>query len=587
MKKLFKLSFLALFSVLLLSMSASGQYDWGTISGVVTAQDSGEPIAGAIIKAFQVDGHHWPWGMAWTNSSGEYELSVPYGDYHIKAEKWHFFREWWEEVPNRDEATAVTVDEENNPDGINFTLEQIVYGGIAGTITDAATEEPIAWAWVVATSTEEPYSHRWAVTDGNGEYEMELRSGTYNVEAHAFGYVSGSIDEPVVVEDEVVTGVDIALMPIVYGSISGTVYDDATGEIIEHARIKARMIDGWYRGYARSDSEGNYVMENLVPGDYSLTAHAWGYFPEVYPDTITVVGDENVPGIDFYLDSSSGPFDGYISGVVTDEETSDPIADAFLVAIGSGSWHHFPVRFTHSGDDGSYIFENLPPTGYKVFCMASGYRWEFYDDKHNWWDADIVIPDAENIDFALAVFEPGPRFMGGRVCENSTPVPGAIVSAMQDGEVKYITVAYPDGSYSFEGIDAGIYTVEAISPSLSEGSLEDVVVLFSDVYDADVILSPTSLDDDLNLPASMSLHQNYPNPFNASTEIKFLLPTQSYIRLEVFNILGQKTATLLEGRFNSGEHSVVWDAGEFPSGVYFARLETAERSESIRMVLLK
>jgi hypothetical protein len=587
MKKLFNLSLLALVSVLLLNMSAYGQQDRGTISGVVTAQDSGEPIAGAMVRAFHVDGHHWPWGMAWTNSSGEYELSVPYGDYLIKAGKWRFFPEWWEEVPNREEATAVTVDEENNPDGINFTLEQIVFGGIAGTITDAATEEPIAWAWVVATGTEEPYPHRWAITDGNGEYEMELPSGTYNVEARSFGYVPGSIDEPVVVEDEVVTGVDIALMPIVYGSISGTVYDDATGEPIVHARIKARLIDGWYRRYARSDSEGNYILENLRPGDYRLTAHAWGYFPEVYPDTISVEGDENVPGIDFYLDSSSGPFDGFISGIVTDEESSEPVAGAFLVAVGSSSWHHFPVRFTHSGDDGSYIFENLPPSEYRVFCMASGYQQEFYEDKHSWWEADIVIPDAENIDFALTASEPGPRFMGGQICKNSIPVPGAIVTAKQNGEVKYVTVAHPDGSYGFEGIDAGIYDIDAISPSLNEGSLEGVVVLLSDVYDADVILSPTSLDDDLNLPVSMTLQQNYPNPFNASTEIKFLLPAQSYIRLKVFNILGQKTATLLEGRFNSGEHSIIWDAGDFPSGVYFARLETADHSESIRMVLLK
>ncbi len=587
MKKLFNLSLLALVSVLLLSMSAYGQQDRGTISGVVTAQDSGEPISGAMVRAHYVDGHHWPAGMAWTNSSGEYELSVPYGDYHIRAGKWRFFPEWWEEVPNREEATAVTVDEENNPDGISFTLEPIIFGGIAGTITDATTEEPITWARVVATGTEEPYFHRWAITDGNGEYEMELPSGTYNVEAHAFGYISGSIDEPVVVEDEVVAGVDIALMPIIYGSISGTVYDNETGEPIEHARIKARLIDGWYRRSARSDSEGNYVLENLRPGDYNLITHAWGYFPEVYPDTISVEGDENVPGIDFYLESSSGPFDGFISGIVTDEETSEPIADAFLAAVGSGSWHHFPVRFTHSGDDGSYIFENLPPTEYRVFCMASGYQREFYDDKHSWWEADIVIPDAEDINFALAGSDPGPRFMGGRICENGIPVPGAIVTATQDGEVKYVTVTHPDGSYGLEGIDAGIYNIDVISPSLNEGSLEGVVVLFSDVYDADVILSPTSSDDDLNLPVSMTLRQNYPNPFNASTEIRFLLSEQSYIRLEVFNILGQKTATLLEGRFNSGEHSIVWDAGDFPSGVYFARLETADHSESIRMVLLK
>lgn len=594
MKKLLDVALLVFVSVLLLSMSAFAQpNDVGTISGTVTVQDLGDPIMGAVVKAYHVDGHPWPAAMTWSNSMGNYELTVPYDDYHVKAHKWGFFPEWWEEAPCRVDATPVTVSEENNPEGINFTLEPIVYGGIAGTITDATTEEPITWAWVVATNTEEPYFHRWAVTDGNGEYDMVLPSGTYNIEARAFGYLPGSLEEPVVVEDTVVTGVDIALMPIIYGSISGTVYDSTTGETIAHARIRARMIDGWYGGYARSDSAGDYTLERLRPGDYRLTAFAYGYFPKVYPDTITVVGDENVPGIDFYLVSSSGPFDGYISGTVTDEETSEPVADAFLVAFGSGSWHHFHVRFTHSGDDGSYIFENLPPLEYKIFCMASGYLWEFYDDKDSWWDANIVIPDAENIDFALAPSEAGPRVLAGHVFEDGATVTGALVFAKQDGEVKDITITYPDGSYIFEGLNAGSYSVEVLSPSLSEGSLEEVVVLFSDVYGADIILETTIVDDsDGSLPISTTLKQNFPNPFNASTTISFNLARDTKVELSIYDLLGRKVTTLISDNMTAGLQTIAWngkDATGNPvaTGLYLYVLKTDEGSQGKQMLLLK
>jgi len=592
MKKPLQVSFLALVSVILLGASAFGQQDMGTIGGIVTVQDSGEPIDWAIVCAYHTDGGHWPAGMAWTDSDGNYELTVPYGEYHVKAQKWHHFTEWWEEVPNQDEATAITVDEENNPEGINFTLEPITYGGIAGTITDATTDEPIRWAWLVATSTEEPYSHRWALTNGDGEYEMELASGTYNVEASAFGYISGSLEEPVVVEEEIVAGIDFALMPVVYGSISGAVYDEDTDETIANARVRARMVDGWYGGYARSDDDGNYTLEMLRPGDYSLTAYAHGYFSEVYPEAVTVVGDENVPDIDFYLLSSEGPFDGYISGTVSDEDTAEPIADALMVAIGSSFWHNFNVRFTYSGDDGSYIFENLPPVEYKVFCMASGYLREFYDDKDSWWDADIVLPDAENVDFALVVYEPGPRFIGGQVYEDGVLVPGALVFAKQDGEIKYITFANPDGSYIFPEIDAGIYAIEVITPSLNEGFLENVVVLFSDVYDANIVLSPTSIDDDVSLPMSTALNQNYPNPFNATTNISFEIANSCNVELAVYDLLGRKVATLVSANLPAGSHTTSWNGNDSNgnvavSGLYFYTLKTDNETLNKRMILLK
>jgi len=96
--------------------------------------------------------------------------------------------------------------------------------------------------------------------------------------------------------------------------------------------------------------------------------------------------------------------------------------------------------------------------------------------------------------------------------------------------------------------------------------------------------------EDTNLsqiPGRIELYGNYPNPFNAATVIRYSLPVNSYVTLSVYNLLGQRVAVLFNGNQPAGEHSITWDASDFPSGIYFARLEVDDQSESIRMLLLK
>ncbi len=89
------------------------------------------------------------------------------------------------------------------------------------------------------------------------------------------------------------------------------------------------------------------------------------------------------------------------------------------------------------------------------------------------------------------------------------------------------------------------------------------------------------------LPQVFTLNQNYPNPFNPTTTISYSLPTTADVRLDIYNVLGQCIATLVNGPQEAGEHSVEWDAGQYASGVYFYRLSTAEAVVSKKMVLLK
>jgi len=90
-----------------------------------------------------------------------------------------------------------------------------------------------------------------------------------------------------------------------------------------------------------------------------------------------------------------------------------------------------------------------------------------------------------------------------------------------------------------------------------------------------------------SLPEQFVLEQNYPNPFNPSTTIRYGLLYSSVVQLTVFNALGQRVATLVDGEQEAGNHEVRFDATNLASGVYFYRLTAGDFVQSRKLVLLK
>jgi hypothetical protein len=89
------------------------------------------------------------------------------------------------------------------------------------------------------------------------------------------------------------------------------------------------------------------------------------------------------------------------------------------------------------------------------------------------------------------------------------------------------------------------------------------------------------------IPNQFALNQNYPNPFNSATQIGFALPASGNVKLTVYNLLGQQVACLIDGNLDAGYHSVIWDASNFTSGIYYYRLSAKGFAASQRMTLLK
>jgi parallel beta-helix repeat protein len=90
-----------------------------------------------------------------------------------------------------------------------------------------------------------------------------------------------------------------------------------------------------------------------------------------------------------------------------------------------------------------------------------------------------------------------------------------------------------------------------------------------------------------SIPDRFMLLQNYPNPFNAQTTIRFTIPEPQNVRLTIYDLLGRRVEVLVDDYMQAGVHAITFDASHLSSGVYFYRMESGDRIETKRMVLLK
>ena len=89
------------------------------------------------------------------------------------------------------------------------------------------------------------------------------------------------------------------------------------------------------------------------------------------------------------------------------------------------------------------------------------------------------------------------------------------------------------------------------------------------------------------IPSILGFSRSYPNPFNSRVSIEFGLEYPACVTIDIFDILGQRIETLTKSAFASGEHRLIWDAAEHPSGIYFYRLKAGNQSRTGKMALLK
>lgn len=208
-------------------------------------------------------------------------------------------------------------------------------------------------------------------------------------------------------------------------------------------------------------------------------------------------------------------------------------------------------------------------------------------------------PKLAPIDVLATVSMPEDASGNVNVMINSeTSVGGAVVTINHTGiELGEPFVEGMDLNYSDNGdvMTVVVYNMEAIPFAAGSNVLFTVPVLgegeltFGDVSISDNRGALLDARSELSapIPTEFTVSQNFPNPFNANTRINFTVPADANVNIAVYNVAGQLVENMDLGNVNAGYKTVVWDASDVASGVYFYKVNVGDQSETMKMTLLK
>jgi hypothetical protein len=100
-------------------------------------------------------------------------------------------------------------------------------------------------------------------------------------------------------------------------------------------------------------------------------------------------------------------------------------------------------------------------------------------------------------------------------------------------------------------------------------------------------IDDTSIDGIDQLPVSFAIGQNYPNPFNPTTSIRFDIPQDVHVTINVYDVTGRLVARLVDAQHSPGVYTATWNASQFASGMYLYQIRAGEFSATKRLMLIK
>jgi hypothetical protein len=294
-----------------------------------------------------------------------------------------------------------------------------------------------------------------------------------------------------------------------------------------------------------------------------------------------------VYGVQFVADNQklfADPHKGWIAYAVL----SDSIVFAKTFDIYEGE--QYPdngsrIAVYVSGSNPSYF--EVETTSPSINLAASGGTYTF---TVNWWASKVRAP-------ILDVNAVGAT--ASRLSYNlATRILSAVYGVFYEGTVR---IAYFDanGQLLSEGPQQGVsplnevqlnettdFPAGAKTVKIQVHDLKGGLIGFLDSADVSQLLTSVEKKT-VTFPLAYRLESNYPNPFNPSTVINYQLPVNSFVSLRVYDVLGREIETLVNDRKNAGNHSVTFQGGNLPSGVYFYQLRAGSFAQTKKLLLLK
>ena len=384
----------------------------GTISGIVTDTDTGNPIQNVDIYVYD-ESYNWIGGASSSNT-GFYSISVASGNYKLECDLYDskYKSEWYNDKSGFSSADIVTV-----ADGGSVTADfQLEEGGyINVTVIDEDTLLPIENIWVNADGISWNYDY----SDSSGvAYLKGLWSGDYRVGAGGNGYIWEYYEDKDWETADLVTvteknTVSITMYLKLGGIITGVVKDANLNTPINniYIEIENEKRDHYYGCW--TDADGTYSLDGLPTGKYYVKAKDDNYYyygiqwynnKESWntADLVSVTAGNTTANIDFYL--SEG---GYIAGTVVATDTGLPIENADIdVYYDAQDWDS-EITYGYTDSNGEYRITGLPNGNFYVNCEVrdENYIAEWYNNQYLANNANLVSVTkgntTPNIDFSL------------------------------------------------------------------------------------------------------------------------------------------------------------------------------------------
>ena len=383
-----------------------------SISGTVTDQSTGQPIAKACVTAFSEIWHGKPYSVR-TDENGNFEIpSVRPGIYVLTAKKKGYLPEFFEEANRLKDAKLVQVGLNESIENIDFTLSR---GAIlSGTVSVDSSSAPIPGAIVVAKMIGKPIDYE-AFSKQDGSYQLKgLLPGKYIVKALARGYhrqfyLNQTVrDSATVLElaaDDSLGQINFSLNAVTQqgGGISGLVLSEADSLPIEGAWVLAFPKRKGMPYISVTSADGSYNFSNLPGGTYFVLAWAKGFLGEFYDGVrnwkkatpVKVNVPDVVDDVNFSLAPvSEGTYS--IAGRVFSHNEDQPLEHVFVYAHGRNGANGFAV----SDEDGNYRISGIPAGHYCIFAARVGF-WQQPADSTSGSDSlDVSVGSGENIENA-------------------------------------------------------------------------------------------------------------------------------------------------------------------------------------------
>ncbi|GAB1765757.1 carboxypeptidase regulatory-like domain-containing protein [Priestia megaterium] len=403
----------------------------GTITGTVVNAQTSTPLSGAVLQVFQ-SGSTTPITNTVTDQNGSFSfIGLAPGEYSLVAQATNFGSVAVGAIITSGNTTTITVQAPPLP------------GVISGQVTDFSGNALSNATIRLLDSNQNVVGI--GSTDLTGSYTIgNVAAGTYTVIASASGF--GTNTQGVTIAPaQVLPNLNIPL-EATSGTITGQVTNSGNGAPVTGATVIIRSLQqgsgGIVVGTVSTDQQGNYLAQNLAPGEYSVTVTKLGFGTQT--QTVTVASDQTSTA-NFALLADAGT----LSGSVTDVNGNPIIGPNIFIRIFTGG--NVLLKSVTAQPDGTFAVFGLEPGTYTLIAEAPNYAAN---------STPITIAANQTTTVAIAL-TPNPATISGNVVnqQTNTPLQGVTVTASSNGQIIATAVTDINGNFQLINLAAGAISI--------------------------------------------------------------------------------------------------------------------------------